>query len=343
MTEQTITELTNFFKSINKETIINNCQKQSNLSFDKACEYFFRNAEERGLASATKSFYKDKLRVFGKYLALIKKKENLETVTDAELRHYINTKYSKLSAYTLNCHSRALRTLFNYLEKDGYLLANPCRNIRPKKIRREKIDYLTIDQVRKLLSSFDTRYKSEIRNLLIIMILLDTGVRNGELVRIKIEDFNFRERSIYVYATKTNTFRTVYYSKETEKLLNVYRREVLKDKENGPLFLKFQSECDEPTSEGLCTDRVYNILRHKALKIFGTGFRLNPHKFRHTFATHFVINGGDPFSLRELLGHTSIETTKIYVDMSPKDLRTKHAKHSLISNMNEQEGVKSEY
>lgn len=343
MTEQTITELTNFFKSVSKETIINNCQKQSNLSFEKACEYFFRNADERGLANATKSFYKDKLRVFGKYLALIKKKEHLETVTDAEIRHYINTKYSKLSAYTLNCHARALRTLFNYLEKDGYLLANPCRNIRPKKIRREKIDYLTIDQVRKLLSSFDTRYKSEVRNLLIIMILLDTGVRNGELVRIKIEDINFKERSIYVYATKTNTFRTVYYSKETEKLLNIYRREVLKDKENGPLFLKFQSECDEPTSEGLCADRIYNILRHKALKIFGKGFRLNPHKFRHTFATHFVINGGDPFSLRELLGHTSIETTKIYVDMSPKDLKTKHAKHSIISNMNEQEGVKSEY
>ncbi len=60
---------------------------------------------------------------------------------------------------------------------------------------------------------------------------------------------------------------------------------------------------------------------------------MNPHKFRHTFATHFVINGGDPFSLRDLLGHTNIETTKIYVDMSPKDLKTKHAKHSIISNI----------
>lgn len=60
---------------------------------------------------------------------------------------------------------------------------------------------------------------------------------------------------------------------------------------------------------------------------------MNPHKFRHTFATHFVINGGDPFSLRDLLGHTNIETTKIYVDMSPKDLKTKHAQHSIISNI----------
>ena len=60
---------------------------------------------------------------------------------------------------------------------------------------------------------------------------------------------------------------------------------------------------------------------------------MNQHKFRHTFATHFVINGGDAFLPRDLLGHTNIETTKIYVDMSPKDLKTKHAEHSLISNM----------
>ena len=82
-----------------------------------------------------------------------------------------------------------------------------------------------------MLTSFDLRYKSEIRNLLLVMVLLNTGVRNSELVKIKLEDINFNDRSIYIYATKTNTFRTVYYSKETERLLNVYRREVLKEAE----------------------------------------------------------------------------------------------------------------
>ena len=146
--------------------------------------------------------------------------------------------------------------------------------------------------------------------------------------------FNYQERSIYVYATKTNTFRTVYYSKETERILNVYRREVLKGAEKGPLLVKFHSQYNEPiVDSGFNTDMVYNLLSRKAKKIFGDNFRINPHKFRHTFATHFVINGCDPFSLRDLLGHTNIETTKIYVDMSPKDLKTKHAQHSIISNI----------
>lgn len=332
MTEQTINELTNFFKAFKQgET---KQATQSNLTFDDAVKYFFRNMEERGLAEQTMNFYKKKLSPFRKFLVQIKKVQTLETLTEDEIKYYIESKYSKKKTGYYNCHARALRAFFNYLEKDGYLIANPGHNIKPKKVRQEKIDYFTIDQVRKMITSFDLRYKSELRNLLLVLILLDTGVRNSELVRIKLEDINFQNRSIYVYATKTNTFRTVYYSKETERLLNVYRREFLKGAEKGPLFTQFYQTCNEPIlGTQIKPEVVYRVLTVKAKKLFGNDVRMNPHKFRHTFATHFVINGSDAFSLRDLLGHTNIETTKIYVDMSPKDLKTKHAEHSLISNM----------
>ena len=335
MREETINELTNFLKNFKEEA---KQQKQSNLFFDTATEYFFNNMKDRGLASETMKFYQMKLSAFRKFLVRIKKVQTLELVTGEEISYYINSKYSKNKINTFNCHARALRAFFNYLERDGYLLANPARNIKPKKVKKEKIDYFTIDQIRKLITSFDLRYKSELRNLLIVMILLDTGVRNSELVKIKLEDINYIEQSIYIYASKTNTFRTVYYSKETSRLLNVYRREVLKGKEKGSLFVKFYSHTNEPiVDSSINTDMIYGLLRRKAIKIFGKDFRMNPHKFRHTFATHFVINGGDPFSLRDLLGHTNIETTKIYVDMSPKDLKTKHAKHSIISNIEKEQ------
>ncbi len=98
--------------------------------------------------------------------------------------------------------------------------------------------------------------------------------------------------------------------------------------------MKFHIQFNEPmVGSGINTEMVYSILSRRAKKVFGEYFRMNPHKFRHTFATHFVINGGDPFSLRDLLEHTNIETTKIYVDMSPKDLKTKHAEHSIFTNI----------
>lgn len=332
MTEQTITELTNFFQKFAKEDAKQ--PMQSNLLFDDAVKYFFTNMTERGLSLETMKFYKAKLSSFRKFLVQIKKVQFLEKLTCEEIKYYIESKYSKHKTNTFNCHARALRAFFNYLERDGYLIANPARAIKPKKVKKEKIDYFTIGQVRKLITSFDLRYKSELRNLLIVMILLDTGVRNSELVRIKLEDINKLERSIYIYATKTNTFRAVYYSKETEKILNIYKREVLKGGEKGPLFLKFHNQFNEPIPQvGITAEMVYKILSRKAEKVFDKKVKMNPHKFRHTFATHFVINGGDAFSLRDLLGHANIETTKIYVDMSPKDLKTKHAKHSIISNI----------
>lgn len=189
MTEQTINELTNFFQQF--KTGETKQPLQSSLLYDNAVTYFFNNMEERGLSLQTMDFYKRKLLAFRKFLVQIKKVQCLEKLTGEEIKFYIESKYSKNKVNTFNYHARALRAFFNYLERDGYLIANPARNIKPKKVRKEKINYFTIDQVRKLITSFDLRYKSELRNLLIVLILLDTGVRNSELVRIKLEDINF--------------------------------------------------------------------------------------------------------------------------------------------------------
>ena len=332
ISKQAIEELTGFLSNFTKPEVENH-KSVSNLSYDIAKEHFYNNMSERRLASETFKFYDSQLRSFEKFLVQIKKKNALETVKEDEIKYYLNSKYSKHNVYTQNCHIRAIRAFFNYLERDGYILANPITHLKVIKVKREKIDYLSVEQIRKLLVSFDLRKKSEIRNLLIVMMLLDTGVRITELCNIKITDINFAEKSIYVYATKTNTFRTVYYSKETERILNIYRSEVLRSKENGPLFLKFHDYLDIPLDEGVRKDRVQNWLNHKGKKLFGKDFRLHPHKFRHTFATHFIINGGDPFSLKDLLGHSSVETTNIYVDMSRKDLKTKHTDHGVFANM----------
>ena len=86
-------------------------------------------------------------------------------------------------------------------------------------------------------------------------------------------------------------------------------------------------------------------INKKGKKLFGKDFRLHPHKFRHTFATHYIINGGDPFSLKDLLGHTNIETTNIYVDMTQKDLKIKHKEHGIfasVSNVEQKTGVSNE-
>jgi len=339
ISQSAIDEFTNFLSNFAQPETVNHKPTRS-LSYDEAKTHFYENMRERRLAEETFRFYDHRLNAFAKYLTLIKKNA-INEVSEAEIKHYLKTKYSKHNPYTQNCNIRAIRAFFNYLEKDGYITANPVSQIKVIRIPKQRIDYLSIDQIRKLLTSYDLRRKSEIRNLLITMLLLDTGVRISELCNIKIEDVDFANKSIYIYATKTHTFRTVYYSKETERIINIYRSEVLRSKENGPLILKFHAYLDIPTDEALSKDRVQHRLNEKGKKLFGKDFRLHPHKFRHTFATHFIINGGDPFSLKDLLGHSDIETTNIYVDMSQKDLKTKHIEHgvfSSVSNMEQKTG-----
>ena len=87
MTEQTIAELTNFFQQFKVGG--DKTPAQSNLSFDDARDYFFRNMVERGLADATMKFYKNKLGAFRKFLVQIKKVQTLELVTEEEIKYYL--------------------------------------------------------------------------------------------------------------------------------------------------------------------------------------------------------------------------------------------------------------
>jgi len=342
ISQKTVQELSQFLGSFVQNKPGGGSEQIINLDYDTAKDHFYKNMRERGLAQETFRFYDERLRAFEKFLINIKKKNALHSVTTDEIKYYLHTKYSKHNPYTQNCNIRAIRAFFNYLERDGYIFNNPVTSLKIIRIPKQKIDYLSAEQIRKILTSFDLRKKCEIRNLLIVMLFIDTGVRVNELCNIKIENFSFAQRSIYIYATKTKTFRTVYYSPETERIINVYRREVLRSRENGYLFTAFHSYLDEPVDRQLPRERVQLMLRNKAKKLFGVDFRLNPHKFRHTFATHYIMNGGDPFSLKDLLGHTNLETTNIYIDLTHKDLKTKHDKHSIFANMDETAGGNNE-
>lgn len=115
MTEQTINELTNFFQQFRQGEPKQ--ATQSNLTFDDAVKYFFRNMEERGLAEQTMIFYRKKLSSFRMFLMQIKKVQTLELLTEEEIKYYIESKYSKKKTGYYNFHAWALKAFFNYLEK----------------------------------------------------------------------------------------------------------------------------------------------------------------------------------------------------------------------------------
>ena len=99
--------------------------------------------------------------------------------------------------------------------------------------------------------------------------------------------------------------------------------------------MRFASEALFPTRQGERLDHrnVERIIERMALKVDLDGALVTPRILRHSFATFYVQNGGDPFSLQRILGHSDIKTTMIYVNIAGAGLREAHAKASPVDRL----------
>ena len=79
----------------------------------------------------------------------------------------------------------------------------------------------------------------------------------------------------------------------------------------------------------LSADRIYRMIRAYGEKAGLQGVRCSPHTFRHTFAKKFLLNGGDLFTLQKILGHSSLDVVRLYLNLSPKEVEMQHRKLTL--------------
>jgi integrase/recombinase XerD len=156
-------------------------------------------------------------------------------------------------------------------------------------------------------------------------VLLDTMVRVCELVDIKRQNIDFKTMSIRLEAadTKTRVGRVVPISARTAKLLSEYLHET-EECGNEYVFLSYEGE---KIGESTVRDnlRVYG----QVAKI--TNKRVSPHTIRHTGALFYILNGGDPFSLQRILGHSHMNMVRRYVQMTNMDVQNQHSAHSPLN------------
>jgi integrase/recombinase XerD len=166
------------------------------------------------------------------------------------------------------------------------------------------------------------------RDSVIILILLDTGLRVSELINLKIDNVWLDEGLIKVLG-KGNKERLVPIGKQIRKLLwryiNQYRPETARPNLDN-LFL---------TRDGrpLTKNRVDSIMKRYGKIAELTGIRCSPHTLRHTFAINYLRNGGDVFSLQKILGHSSLEMTRRYCELANADIKKAHAIASPVDNL----------
>jgi site-specific recombinase XerD len=233
------------------------------------------------------------------------------------LAHKLDQGYAKA---TISIRLRSLRAAFNWLYREGLLAENPLADIKPPKLPRQYPKVLSEPEVLALLKAARAQTVTwhGKRNWAMLLTFLDAMLRLKELIDLELQDLNLQARSIRIRHGKGDKERYVFMGRRLTKAI----RDWLSVRGHVPgsdwLFISRSGEKLDPRN----VQRILERLGSKA------GVKVSPHMLRHTGATLFIRNGGDPFSLQRLLGHSDIQTTMIYVHMAGSALREAHAKAS---------------
>lgn len=275
-------------------------------SFIKYLEVIKRYSEH-----TIKNYYND-IMEFKLYI----KKDNMRSITYNDVQLFLGYMYNKkLNRSSISRKLSSLRSFYNYLLKENLVEENFFKEISNPRKDLKLPNFVKDNDLKIMLEVPNKDTPLGQRNALILEMLYSTGVRISELINIKITDINMSEKTIRILG-KGSKDRMVIYGSYCDNLLNLYlkngRRNLLK---NTTDYL-FLNKNGTRLSDRYIRQMINDVIKLTSLKI-----HVSPHTLRHTFATDMLNNGADLVSVKELLGHESINTTSIYTHVTDEKLR----------------------
>ena len=312
--------------------------KRVSFSFSNLCDIYLTAKQAEGLADNTMQSKRRVIQLFLKHNGNSKPEE----FTTEDARNYVNYlryehvkhannsyvrdqyKTAGMSIGGVNTHLSVLRAMFRFLYEEKYIENNPFERVKMLKEPTDKIEALTLQQARRLIKEPDRRTYSGFRDAVLYTLMLDCGLRLGEAIQLKIDDIDFTSNTIYIPASnaKGKKGRFVPFSQKTSRLLRELRVEV-EDFATPYMFTTIYGNPLEPS-------RVRTQMKRYADLAGITGVRVSPHILRHTFAKYYLLNGGDLMTLQKILGHSSLDMVRRYVQMTGTDINAQHGKFSPI-------------
>ena len=245
-------------------------------------------------------------------------------VTPAVIRGFITDQRDKRSATTAHHSLLTLRVFFNYLLRDGFLETNPALAVDKPKRRKTVLQTLSDAQVNALLDNCARDFCGT-RDRALMLLMLDTGARVQEVLSLREEDLSL-DRQIITVTGKGDKERQIPFGSGVRTALAAYfaRRGAVDS--SALVFVNHYGEA-------LTRHAIRAMLRKRGSDAKVTGVRLSPHTFRHTFAKQWLINGGDAFSLQRMLGHSTMEMVRNYVNLLAGEVQEIHRHCSPVDRM----------
>jgi site-specific recombinase XerD len=310
-------------------------QKSKKPIKDHLTDFLEYSEVEKGLSNKTQENYKMFLNKFLEFLNLKDKSELLPHELKAEdiwnYKLFLARARSSGSGETLKKTTQhyyliALRALLNYFtHRDIQSLPAAKVNLGKIDLKNQKIKFLSLEQIQRLLDSPDPKTKNGLRDKALMELLFSTGMRVAELMSLNVDQINLKNKDMELSIIgKGNKTRTVYISEHAMRWLKEY---LASRTDNSPaLFINHRPSSDIDDDKRLTVRSIERIIKHY-VKLTGLPTYTSPHTLRHSYATDLLSQGVDLRSIQEFLGHSHIATTQVYTHITNKRLRDIHRKY----------------
>ena len=276
---------------------------------------------EKGLADNTLQAYRRDIETFAAFAR--QRKLTTGTVQRGDIVDFLGSLYRKgLDSRSVARHLVTIRNFFRFALMEGHITDDPAATIESPKFRQSLPEFLSIEEVDRLLQQPDTHSVVGIRDRAMIELMYSCGLRVSELCGLRVADLQ-REEGCLRCVGKGNKERLVPVGRQALEMVQRYLRDarpVLLREGSSPFLFLGQ------TGQGMSRVAFWKLLRDYGRKA-GLRKSLTPHMLRHSFATHLLDRGADLRSVQIMLGHSDISTTQIYTHVVEERLKQVYKAH----------------
>jgi integrase/recombinase XerD len=236
----------------------------------------------------------------------------LDSAGRADVASYLlKLKHDNKSASTANRKVASIRAFYRFMISHGLCSENPALDVKSPRIAKRDVEYLTLDDVERLLKQPDESVKG-MRDRAILELLYATGLRVSEAIEADVEHINLR-MGFVTCTGEHGKARIIPLGRPARAALEAYifdaRSKILRGRNGGrALFLNYYGE--RMTRQGM-----WKLMKEYAAAA-GIEKKITPQILRNSFAVHMIQNGADLKSLQELMGHEDLSATQIYLSVS---------------------------